>query len=127
MRTTIFSCSRCLCVFISLLVTAWSIGANSAPLVWGTGNWGDAWTYALNDWDGDGVLNAQDAFPLNPAEWLDTDGDSIGNNADLDDDNDNVPDYIDADPLSAAIHVERTLLLNDAYKGSAVTERAAPQ
>ena len=27
-------------------------------------------------------------FPLNPQEWRDTDGDGIGDNADLDDDSD---------------------------------------
>ena len=44
------------------------------------------------DTDGDGVPDAQDAFPNNPAEWQDTDGDGVGNNADLDDDNDGMPD-----------------------------------
>ena len=37
------------------------------------------------DSDGDGVPDAEDAFPLNPTEWADTDGDGIGNNADADD------------------------------------------
>jgi len=44
------------------------------------------------DLDGDGVDRAKsvpwDAFPLDPKEWRDTDGDGIGDNADLDDDND---------------------------------------
>ncbi len=44
------------------------------------------------DIDGDGVDRAKsipwDAFPLNPQEWRDTDGDGIGDNADPDDDND---------------------------------------
>ena len=44
------------------------------------------------DRDGDGTLDYQDAFPDDPGEWLDTDGDGIGNNADLDDDNDGMPD-----------------------------------
>ena len=40
------------------------------------------------DFDEDGVLDISDAFPLNPLETLDTDGDAIGNNADTDDDGD---------------------------------------
>ncbi|MDT0604369.1 S8 family peptidase [Thalassotalea castellviae] len=52
-----------------------------------------------NDADCDDVLNDEDAFPLDPSEWLDTDGDTIGNNADNDDDNDGVIDSEDAFPL----------------------------
>ena len=33
------------------------------------------------DIDGDGVPNSQDVFPTNPAEWKDSDGDGIGDNA----------------------------------------------
>jgi hypothetical protein len=44
------------------------------------------------DLDGDGVARAGsvpwDAFPLDPKEWRDTDGDGIGDNADIDDDGD---------------------------------------
>jgi hypothetical protein len=44
------------------------------------------------DWDGDGVPNAGaipwDAFPRDPKEWRDTDGDGIGDNADPDADGD---------------------------------------
>jgi len=53
----------------------------------------------IADSDGDGVPDAQDAFPSDPAEWLDTDGDGTGDNADTDDDNDGVPDAVDAFPL----------------------------
>lgn len=53
------------------------------------------------DSDNDGVLNANDAFPLNEKESLDTDGDSVGNNADFDDDNDGIPDADDAFPLNS--------------------------
>jgi len=48
----------------------------------------------LPDTDGDGVNDKKDAFPLDPAETLDTDHDGTGDNADLDDDNDS---YSDAD------------------------------
>ena len=44
------------------------------------------------DDDGDGVLDVDDAFPLDASETIDTDGDGIGNNADTDDDGDGVDD-----------------------------------
>lgn len=51
------------------------------------------------DRDRDGVPDADDAFPVGPAEWEDyPDGDGIGNNADPDDDNDGIPDADDPDP-----------------------------
>ncbi len=60
---------------------------------------------ATLDGDGDGYPNHLDAFPSDPAEWIDTDGDSIGNNADTDDDNDGMPDTWEIangfDPLNA--------------------------
>ncbi|MCJ8311433.1 MAG: DUF1566 domain-containing protein [Saccharospirillaceae bacterium] len=50
------------------------------------------------DSDNDGVLDSVDDFPNNPNETLDTDGDSIGNNKDLDDDSDL---YSDIDEIAA--------------------------
>ncbi|HQQ63603.1 MAG TPA: thrombospondin type 3 repeat-containing protein, partial [Pseudomonadales bacterium] len=47
------------------------------------------------DMDNDGVLNASDAFPLDPSESADNDHDGIGNNADIDDDNDGILDVVD--------------------------------
>lgn len=44
------------------------------------------------DSDGDGVSDLYDAFPGDPDETLDTDGDAIGDNADTDDDGDGKPD-----------------------------------
>ena len=41
-----------------------------------------------SDDDNDGWEDDLDSFPKNPSEWLDTDSDGIGNNADTDDDND---------------------------------------
>jgi len=60
------------------------------------------------DPDGDGVPTADavpwDAFPLDPKEWRDTDGDGIGDNADTDDDGDGYSDQEErqagTDPLS---------------------------
>ena len=55
------------------------------------------------DPDADGYVNGDsgqfDAFPLNSLEWVDTDIDGIGNNADLDDDNDGISDLDDLYPL----------------------------
>ena len=59
------------------------------------------------DYDGDGVLKANavpwDAFPLDPKEWRDTDGDGLGDNADPDDDGDGWTDEAErqagTDPL----------------------------
>lgn len=45
-----------------------------------------------HDSDGDLINNLVDAFPLDATESVDTDNDGIGNNADTDDDNDNLPD-----------------------------------
>ena len=52
----------------------------------------------LMDTDRDGVVDTQDAFPNDPTETIDTDGDGIGNNADPDDDNDGIPDQQDPTP-----------------------------
>lgn len=53
------------------------------------------------DKDGDGVLDKDDAFPLDNSESIDTDKDGIGNNADADDDGDGIIDTIDLFPLDA--------------------------
>ena len=68
-------------------------GSTEAPTDGGMGNTGDG------DDDNDGVANANDAFPQDPDESVDTDGDGTGNNADTDDDNDGVSDTDDACPL----------------------------
>ena len=47
---------------------------------------------AVVDSDGDGVSDDLDAFPYDADEYLDTDADGLGNNADTDDDNDGLPD-----------------------------------
>ncbi|WP_440877502.1 hypothetical protein [Thalassotalea sp. PLHSN55] len=53
------------------------------------------------DSDGDGVLDEDDAFPDDPNEQHDFDGDQIGDNADPDDDNDGTNDDEDAFPYDA--------------------------
>jgi hypothetical protein len=58
------------------------------------------------DDDNDGVLDIDDAFPLDSKESVDTDRDGIGNNADPDDDNDGVLDIDDAFPLDSKESVD---------------------
>ena len=53
----------------------------------------------IADADCDGHAAGNDAFPVDKGEWLDTDDDGIGNNADADDDSDGRPDTEDAFPL----------------------------
>jgi len=62
-------------------------------------------TFVYNpfDADNDGIFYLYDAFPGDPTEWLDTDNDGVGNNADPDDDNDGLTDdqeaMVSTDPL----------------------------
>lgn len=59
------------------------------------------------DSDGDGVLNADDAFPNDSSESVDSDGDGIGDNADPDDDNNGILDVDEgATPVPAATDVD---------------------
>lgn len=51
------------------------------------------------DTDGDGVGDNADAFPTDPDETADTDEDGVGDNTDSDDDNDGLLDGNDPDPL----------------------------
>ena len=62
--------------------------------------------YIDDDDDDDGVLDGDDAFPLDSSESVDTDSDGIGNNADPDDDNDTVLDGNDAFPLDSSESVD---------------------
>lgn len=78
------------------------------------------------DTDADRAGNVCDAFPLDASESVDTDGDGIGDNADLDDDGDNVPDYIDAEPLNPANANETLLPVNSNYRGGGIVERVSP-
>jgi parallel beta-helix repeat protein len=66
------------------------------------------------DTDGDGIVDFFDAFPTDPLETQDTDGDRLGNHTDDDDDNDSFSDAEEAaarpptdplDPLSVPIRV----------------------
>ena len=70
------------------------------------------------DSDSDGTEDILDDFPLDPSEVLDTDSDTVGNNADGDDDNDGAADAVDADPLDASNHSEITLQIESLFKGT---------
>lgn len=77
------------------------------------------------DSDDDGEPDVTDAFPNDPTETLDTDGDLIGNNADWDDDDDGVPDVVDAEPLNNANINEISLPLDGSYKGFQLQQQGA--
>lgn len=53
--------------------------------------------FSGSDWDGDGVPNAEDAFPYDPAEHSDSDGDGVGDIEDEDADGDGILDGEDED------------------------------
>ena len=54
---------------------------------------------AIPDSDGDGFVDDADAAPHDPGDWMDSDGDGLGDNADPDDDGDGVDDTRDRWPF----------------------------
>ncbi len=70
---------------------------------YGPGFGGPYVTVKLNndDFDNDGFMDNEDAFPLHPDEHQDADTDNVGNNFDNDDDNDGIVDELDLFPLNA--------------------------
>ena len=84
----------------SPLILAGGIGTDFQP-------WTSMFTIGgSGDSDNDGVPDDEDAFPNDPSESVDTDGDGIGNNADTDDDGDGVADANDPFPLDATESVD---------------------
>lgn len=91
------------------------------------------WANAHYDFDGDGTEDLPDYYPHLRAADADTDGDGLadkwlpgagcsgsscaGLTLDGDDDNDGVPDVVDAAPLDAGIKTEVSLPLAGTYKG----------
>ena len=87
------------------------------------------------DTDGDGIIDFFDAFPTDPTEWQDTDGDRVGDNADPDTDNDGFTDAEEAaatpptDPLDPRLYPvtapppEVTTLIVDAASPAPVRAR----
>ena len=78
-------------VCIGPLCPAGAVGSEIRDAVATAINASYAWL-PQDDADGDGVPDDEDAFPNDPDESVDSDGDGIGNNADTDDDNDGVLD-----------------------------------
>ena len=68
-------------IFVTLITSLLLFGCNSSN--------------DPTDTDGDGFPDNSDSFPSDKSEWVDTDGDLIGNNADPDDDGDGVADACD--------------------------------
>ena len=60
----------------------------------------------VRDTDGDFVIDGTDAFPLDPTEWSDVDGDGMGDNSDLDIDGDEILNEEDSDPSNPAPNAE---------------------
>ena len=56
------------------------------------------------DIDGDDVNNTMDAFPSDPDESVDTDGDGVGDNADIDDNGDGLIEIATAQQLDQSRH-----------------------
>ena len=63
----------------------------------------------IKDSDNDTYVDSIDTFPNDATEWVDTDGDGAGNNADNDDDGDGVNDFLDLSPLDEAVTDARML------------------
>ena len=61
------------------------------------------------DTDGDGFVDEVDAVPEDPNDWLDTDGDGIGNFTDTDDDGDGIADAYDSFPLDSTEFLDSDL------------------
>ena len=68
---------------------------------------------SILDSDEDGVINSLDAFPFNPSEQFDNDGDGVGDNADPDDDNDGIPDTSDGPRITLELRDKLALLNSD--------------
>jgi len=63
-------------------------------------------TNSSGDFDKDGVINSEDAFPTDPSEQKDFDNDGVGDNADADDDNDGALDTDEIIANSDPYHVD---------------------
>lgn len=95
--------------YVLVNTSIYTISATTLYRGWGCG-WDDIDHQAIldtymiiEDSDGDFISDSDDAFPNNRDEWIDTDGDGIGNNADPDDDGDGYTDQheleMGSDPL----------------------------
>ncbi len=76
------------------------------------------WNFGSDDSDNDGVIDSLDAFPIDPSESFDNDGDGIGNNLDPDDDNDGILDVDDSDDDNDGINDSNDLFPSDSSEWS---------
>ncbi|MBT5223810.1 MAG: hypothetical protein HOM19_00080 [Candidatus Marinimicrobia bacterium] len=83
----------------SLGDTGWTSDSTNDNDGDGCQDWGED-----DDDDNDGVLDINDAFPMDSTETSDFDGDGLGDNQDQDDDNDGYSDEEDAYPLDPNQH-----------------------
>ena len=88
--------------FGTITSTGFITGLGLLPIFWSDYAF---WKVPI-DSDGDGFVDSEDDFPFDPTEWLDTDGDGVGNNADTDDDNDTLFDFQDPWPLGRFLDVD---------------------
>jgi hypothetical protein len=81
-------------------------------------------TPSARDSDGDGFSDRNDVFPDDPAEWRDSDRDGLGDEADTNDDNDDVPDLDDYAPRrDANVTLSMTYVsVRDPADGDGTTE-----
>jgi len=75
-----------------------------------------------DDSDCDGVINTLDPLPDNPFEWMDTDSDGVGDNADTDDDGDGIFDSLDTYPLDSTNQPIQQLDVDDNGEVDALTD-----
>lgn len=61
------------------------------------------------DSDGDGFVDVVDALPHDANDWIDTDGDGVGDFTDTDDDGDGIPDAYDSYPLDSTEFLDSDL------------------
>ena len=91
----------------------------------------DSWTLESDskdaDIDGNGVINGEDAFPRDPSETLDTDGDTTGNNADPDNDGDGWNDTLEQSFGTNPLDKMSVPLEGGATDGAAISERVVEE
>lgn len=86
-----------------------------------TGSWTTLIFYEVMnlDSDGDGFEDTEDVFPMNPLEWIDTDGDGIGNNGDDDDDDDG---WLDTDEIQCLTDPLDSMSFPDDFDGDMICD-----
>ncbi|MCU0852548.1 MAG: hypothetical protein MUC90_04750 [Thermoplasmata archaeon] len=91
---------------------------------------------SIGDWDEDSYVNADDEFPRDPLEWVDSDDDGVGDNGDrfpydenqtIDSDNDGVGDELDFfDQGNGGIVISLTAFTFKGYEDNYYRHRYIP-